>query len=423
MPRYTARVRGQPIGVPEEPLSPDRGTVGGPGGERRPAHPPDQLSPDPSAPAWARTPEALVALASLLAAAPAIAVDTEADSLHHYPAKLCLVQIAPAGGQAWLVDPLALPDLGALKPVFADPSVTKVFHAADNDLVYIKRLGFEVASVFDTALAARLLGHTALGLDELLRAHLGVPPGKSRQKDDWSRRPLSPEQEAYAANDVLHLLGLRARLAGELAGRGRLVWLEEECAALAAAPAPERPTDPDAYLHLKGIKDLDGRGLAVLRELHRMRERLALAQDRPPFMILAHETVVALATRQPKDEGTLATVPGCTPRVVRRWGAEILAAIRRGQEVAEDDFPVRPRTARPRVPAAVRRRADALRAWRAGAAQQLGLEPGFLLPQRLIDRLAAAPPGDVEALAATDGVRRWRAAVIGAEIVHVLHNV
>ena len=381
-----------------------------------------RVSLDPNAPAWARTPEALVSLAALLATAPAIAVDTEADSLHHYPAKLCLVQIAPAGGQAWLVDPLALPDLGALKPVFADPRVVKVFHAADNDLVYLKRAGFEVASLFDTAIAARLLGHTALGLDELLRVHLGVPPGKSRQKDDWSRRPLTPEQETYAANDVLHLHALRDHLASELAGRDRLAWLEEECAALAAAPVAERPTDPDAYLHLKGIKDLDGRGLAVLRELHRMRERLALAQDRPPFMILAHETVVALATTQPKDEAALATVPGCTPRVVRRWGGEILAAVRRGQEVPEDDFPVRPRTARPRVPASVRRRVDALRTWRAGAAQRLGLEPGFLLPQRLIDRLASAPPADVEALAAADGVRRWRASLIGAEIVNVLHN-
>src|SRR5262245_65380739 len=100
------------------------------------------VSPDPNArPGWARTPAELAALAAVLAAAPAVAVDTEADSLHHYPAKLCLVQVAPAADRAWLVDPLALPALDALKPVFADAAVMKVFHAADNDLVYLKRAG------------------------------------------------------------------------------------------------------------------------------------------------------------------------------------------------------------------------------------------------------------------------------------------
>jgi ribonuclease D len=369
-----------------------------------------------------RAPDELASLAAVLAGAPAIAVDTEADSLHHYPAKLCLVQVATPDGRAWLVDPLALGDLDALKPVFADPAVTKVFHAADNDLAYLKRTGFEVAALFDTAIAARLVGHTSLGLDELLRVHLGLEPGKSRQKDDWSRRPLTPEQEAYAANDVLHLLPLRERLAAEVAARGRSAWLAEECAALAAAPPPARAADPDAYLQLKGAKALDGRGLAVLRELHRVRERLALGQDRPPFMILAHETLVALAARQPADETALGTVPGCTPRVIRRWGADILEAVRRGLAVPEADFPARPRPARPRVPALVRRRAEALRAWRAGAAERLGLEPGFLLPQRLIDRLAAAPPEDVDALERIDGLRQWRAQLLGADIVKVLHS-
>ncbi len=370
---------------------------------------------------WVRTPEELAALADALRGAALVAVDTEADSLHHYPGKLCLVQIAFDGGHAHLVDPLAVPDLSPLAPMFADPATVKLFHAADNDLAYFKRLyGFTVASVWDTAVAARCLGATALGLDELVRTYLGVEPGRSRQKDDWSRRPLTAEQETYALDDVLHLPPLRDRLLEALRAQEREPWHDEECAALAALSVADRAPDPDAYLKLKGTKDLDGRGLAVLREIFRLRERLALEQDRPPFMVLGHEALVLMAARRPRTEEDLIAIPGVTGKVVRRIGAETLEAIRRAEALPESELPVRQRQPRPSMPAAVRRRAEALRAWRTEAAQRLGLDPGFLLPQRLIDRLAADVPPSVEALATVDGMRRWRAALCGVEVLRAL---
>jgi ribonuclease D len=375
-------------------------------------------------PTWVRTPAEVAALAAALQGAPLVAVDTEADSLHHYPEKLCLVQLATADGRGILVDPLALPDLGGLGPLFADPRTVKVLHAADNDLAYLKRLhGFTVASLFDTAIAARFLGATALRLEGLLKEHLGVEPVASRQKDDWSRRPLSPEQEAYAVNDVVHLIPLRARLLAELRARGREAWVEEECAALAALPAPDRRPDPDAYLALKGSAELDGRGLAVLRELYRMRDAQAVALDRPPFRILGNETLVRLATLRPRDAAAILAVPGCTPKVVRRFGGAILAAVARGEALREAELPVRPRGGRPAVPARVRRRVEALKEWRRAAAARLALDPGLLLPQRLIDRLAEAPPADASALAQVDAVRRWRADLIGGEVLAVLAAV
>ena len=379
------------------------------------------MSPQP--PVWIRTPQDLTLLAASLEGAAAVAIDTEADSLHHYPGKLCLVQLASDRGAAHLVDPLALADLAPLAPIFADPAVVKIFHAADNDLAYLKRLyGFSVVSLFDTSLAARFLGLTALGLDEMLRAHLGVDPGKSRQKDDWSRRPLSAEQETYALNDVLHLVPLSARLRDELRAVGREAWVEEECGALAALALPPKITDPDAYLRLKGTKDLDRRGLGVLRELHRERERLALELDRPPFMIVGHETLVGLAARRPGDAAALREIPGCSDKVVRRHGPALLAAIARGLALPEADLPERTRQPRPAVPASVRRRAEALRGWRAEAAKRLALDPGFLLPQRLIDRLAEEPPPDLAALAAVDGLRRWRASLMGEEVLRLLRS-
>jgi ribonuclease D len=373
------------------------------------------------APRWIRTISELTLLVDRLSSADSISVDTEADSLHHYPGKLCLVQIADDAGRAHLVDPLALPTLGPLGPLFANPRIGKVLHAADNDLSYLKRLyGFSVASLFDTALAARFLGVKTLSLDGLLRTYLGVEPVKSRQKDDWSRRPLTAEQEAYALDDVLHLFELRARLRDELRAKGRDGWVEEECAALAALEFPDKVADPDAYLNLKGAKDLDRRGWAILRELWQARESVALALDRPPFMILGHETLVALAGARPHTLEEVQAVPGCSTRVIQRVGPMILEAVTRGEAVPDDELPLRRPAPRPHLPAATRRRADQLRAWRAKTAHALGLDPGVLFPQRLIDRLAAEPPRDLPALARVEGVRRWRVDVFGRDLLEVL---
>ena len=374
-----------------------------------------------SLPRWIRTPDELAALAASLEGASAVAIDTEADSLHHYPGKLCLVQVSSDRRDAHLVDPLALPTLAPLGPVCADPRTVKVFHAAENDLAYLKRLyGFSVASLFDTALAARFLGVAALSLDGLLAQFLEVAPVKSRQKDDWSRRPLSEEQEAYALNDVLHLIELRARLTEALKAKGRLAWVEEECAALAALAPPERVADPDAYLKLKGAKDLDRRGWAVLRELHQMREAMALRLDRPPFMIVGNESLVALAGKRPRTADEILAVPGCSQSVVRRAGAAILDAVARGEAVLEPELPIRRPSSRPSVPGAVRRRTEALRTWRAKAAQDVGLDPGVLFPQRVIDRLAADPPKTLAGLEQADGVRRWRVELFGDDLLRVL---
>jgi ribonuclease D len=374
-------------------------------------------------PRWIRTQSDLEALARSLGGADALAVDTEADSLHHYPGKLCLVQIADDRGRAYLVDPLALPTLAPLGPLFADPRIEKVLHAADNDLAYLKRLhGFTVATLFDTAVAARLLGARALSLDGLLREYLGVEPVTSRQKDDWSRRPLTPAQEDYALDDVLHLLPLRARLREALRARGRESWVEEECAALAALEVPEKAVDPDAYLGLRGAKDLDRRGWAVLRELYEAREAMALALDRPPFMIIAHESLVALAAARPHSIEDVLGVPGCSPRVVQRAGAAILDAVARGEAVPEAELPTRRSVPRPHVPAATRHRAEALRLWRGRAAGEVGLDPGVLLPQRVIDRLAAEPPRDLAEMAQVEGVRRWRVTLFGPDLLEALSH-
>ena len=205
------------------------------------------------------------------------------------------MQLATPVG-VWLIDPLALPDLTPLVPVFAGQSPVVVVHAGDNDLSHLKRrYGFAFRSIFDTSIAARFVGATSLGLDTLLETWLGVTLPPSRQRDDWSVRPLAPGQIDYAAADVRHLFALKERLTQELRARGRLAWMEEECAALAAQIVPERVVDPDAYLGVKGARELSPRGLAILRELWALRESLARAADRPPFKILSEDILLAIA--------------------------------------------------------------------------------------------------------------------------------
>src|SRR2546430_14206727 len=243
-----------------------------------------------------------------------IALDTDGDGFHHYPERLALIQIADRADQAWLVDPLALADLEPLGKLVGGERPQVVLHAGDNDLVHLKRrYGFTFGAIFDTSLAARFLGARALGLDVLLREYLGVELPPSRQKDDWSVRPLTEAQERYAAADVLHLMALKVRLAEALQVAGRLHWAEEECAALAAEEVAERPADPDAFFRLKGARALTLRQVGILTALWQPRERLPSTPDRPPLKGLGDPTHAPPAKARPPPPPPPRQVPRCTP--------------------------------------------------------------------------------------------------------------
>jgi ribonuclease D len=366
---------------------------------------------------WVRTPEGVAELARAIAGCRSIGLDTESDSLYHYFDKVCLVQVATDRGDAFLVDTLAVRELGALAPALADPGLVKVLHGADYDVTTLKRdFGFSFASIFDTMIAARLLGKEAIGLAAVARDELGVMLDKGNQKDDWSRRPLSPKQEAYALADVRYLVELSARLEAKLRERGRLGWLWEECAAVAALEPMARRRDPDAWLGTKGARRLAPRPLAALRELHAWRERRAEQTDTPAFRILGNEALLKLAALRPSDAAGLRAVPGVLPRLENQREA-ILAAVRRAEELPEGELPTLPRASRPVVPDEVLRRIERLKGWRARKAAELQLEPSVVLPQRLVDRLAETGPRDRKGLAAIDGLRKWRQEAFGDDLL------
>ncbi len=369
---------------------------------------------------WVDTPEALTGAAERLAGARALAVDTEADSFYHYFHKCCLIQ-ASDGQTAYLIDPLTLRDLEPLGRLLASRGTVKVLHAAEQDVMYLRRdYGFSVTPVFDTMIAAQLLGTTSIGLARLLETHFEVRLDKGCQRDDWSRRPLSERQKVYAAEDVRHLIRLADLLRADLEAKGRLEWAQEEFELVARREWEPRGFDPDAFWSLKGARDLPAREAAVLRELYLMRDERAREGDVPPFRIVSDEALLALARRGPKTPGDLHGIKGLTPLVRRRIGAQALAAVRRGLAVPEPHLPTPPRGRGRRKPAVAAVRLERLREWRRLRAADLGLDPGVLFPQSTLEALASSGRAGLEGREEIPGLRAWRRRLIAPEAERLL---
>ncbi len=366
---------------------------------------------------WIRTADELDDLIEELAGSGAIGIDTEADSLHHYTEKVCLIQLTAFRGASWLIDPLALRDLSPLAPILADPSVLKVVHGGDNDVTSMRRdFGFTFRTMFDTSIAARLLGDTELGLQAMVRNELGVELSKGSQRDDWSKRPLTPKQEAYALADVAHLMELAARLTARLAEAGRTEWAREEFAALASLQPNAKRNGPDEFRRIKGSAKLSRRQQAVLREIYNWREERAAAADRPPFKIVGPEVLFALADRTSTTIDDVASALASYPRQSGEIEV-VFEAIERALNLPEDQLPAREQGERTTVPHAARRRIEALRSWRDGQAKRSKLDPSIVMSQRLIDRLGLAGPQTLAELAAIEGIRQWRVTEWGAALL------
>ncbi len=371
---------------------------------------------------WVRTADDVAALAGALDGIASVSLDTESDNFFHYYDKVCLLQVGVPDGRVWLVDPLAVRDLAPLAPLMASPSVEKIFHSADNDLVLLKRdFGWTFAGLFDTGVAARIVGRAGLGLDTLLEKEFGIFHSKKYQRTDWSRRPLEPGQEAYAAEDVRHLFALRDRFRAELKSIGRETWAIEEFDALAQIPAAP-PKGAADFLMARGAGILPPRDLAVLRELFQLREEWAQRADRPLFKVVSDDTLFAVAAQRPRDKGALARVKGMPRGLLERRADQLLAAIRRGEAVPDDQLPRRPERVRVKWPRGTTQRIARLKAWRQRVSEKVNLEPGVLLPQRLIDALAADPPADAAGLEIFPGLRRWRAREFGDELLLALRG-
>ncbi len=318
-----------------------------------------------------------------LAAAPWIAVDTEADSLHAYPEKLCLLQTSLPGSDE-LIDPLAGVDLGPVLGVLQNHEL--ILHGSDYDLRLLYRtFRFVPDRVFDTMLAARLIGHREFGLTKLVNKLLAVQLEKGPQKADWARRPLTDRMEQYARNDTRYLKPLADLLRDELARKGRLAWHRETCARLIEDCTRPAPVDPNQVWRLKGADRLDRRGLAVLRELWRWRDREAIAANKPPYFVLSHETVVALARAAASRQAFDQLLP---PRlsVNRRQG--LSTALQRALALPAEKWPRLNEPSGRRPTPAEKERFEQLRRKRDQAAAELEIDPTLIASRGLLNSLA-----------------------------------
>ena len=312
-----------------------------------------------------------------------IAVDTEADSLHAYPEKVCLIQISTFAGDE-LVDPLANLQLDPFLDALNAHQL--IMHGADYDLRLLrKHHEFVPSAIFDTMLAARLLGERQFGLSSLVEKFLGVKLEKGSQKANWARRPLSPRMLEYATNDTHYLLPLAERLETKLQERDRLDWLGQSCQRAVEQAAVSRVRDEDETWRIRGSGALKGRAAAVLRGLWQWRENEAAAVDRPPFHILQNHELL-----QSAENFDLGSVPDYRHFSSRRRRAFCDAA-ERAMKLSEEEWPVSRRRFGTRPSAEMARRSDELRVRRDRVAKELELEPTFIAPRATLEAIAADP--------------------------------
>ena len=370
-------------------------------------------------------PEVITSTAALQRAAermshePVLAFDLEADSMHHYQEKVCLVQISTST-ESVMVDPLACPDLAPIAPLLADPAIRKIFHGADYDVRSLHRdFGIEIHNLFDTMIACQFLGETEVGLAAVLKKRFGVDLDKRFQQADWSRRPLSAEMLDYAVKDTSLLIPLYRQLEIELQAKGRLVWVLEECELLSRVRVAERGEGP-LFIRFKGASRMAPPVLAILEELLRFRDAEAQRRDLPPFKVLGAESLREIAERRPMAIPDLGGITGLSPRLLDRYGRQLLEAVARGVS-SKGGLPVFPHTSRHKRTPDQEARLKKLKAWREAKADGLGVAPGLLANNALLEGLAEGGLGDDREL--SPGLKEWQRNLFGSELETLLHRI
>jgi ribonuclease D len=366
------------------------------------------------------TPEALVRALKALDGTPLLALDTEASSFHRYQERVCLVQLSDRE-RTLLVDPLAITDLAPLGTMLADPAMQVVIHDADYDLrILAKYHRIRVENVFDTLVAAELLNEPEIGLAALLLKYQGVKVDKKFQKADWSERPLPAPMLDYAAGDTANLIALRDILEEKLHEKDRWTWVQEEFALLTDAPFNLPAEEEPAFLKMKGAKMLKPHQLAVFREVHGWREGLAAKMDRAPFMVFGNEALLSLATEPPRNIQEVLNRKGVNTRLLQRHGQELMEAIERGLQLPKEEWPRIPRPKRWDRDDDYEERLKRLKQVRDRLTLAHDLRPGIVAANQMLMDIARTLPGDLQALAAIPGIRRYQVEHFGADLLKAL---
>jgi ribonuclease D len=348
---------------------------------------------------------------------PIIAVDTESNSLYAYREQVCLVQFS-IPNKDYLVDPFAVPDMTELGPIFVDPAIEKVFHAAEYDVICLKRdFGFAFNNIFDTMAAARILGRKAVGLGTLLEREFSVELDKHYQRANWGQRPLPAKMLAYARLDTHYLITLRNLLKKELQEKNLYDLAKEDFDRLRSVNGHNGEEQAPSWWRVRRSNELTPQQAAILQELCQYRERMARTMDRPVFKVINDQTLFEIARQAPKDLQALGRIRGMNEQQVRRHGARLLEAVQRGL----NDPPLYPpKTQRPNDH--VLQRLDRLRRWRKTTAQSLGVDSDIILPRDLMYTVAEEGPRTSEELDNLLEEVPWRREHFGEQILATVNK-
>jgi ribonuclease D len=369
----------------------------------------DKLLP----PIWIATPIDLQSMADRLSRENRLAIDTESNSLHAFREQVCLVQFSIPDID-YLVDPLAIPDFSPLSELLSNPNIEKTFHAAEYDLLCLKRdFNFNVVNMFDTMQAARILGYPAVGLNNLLNEKFNINLDKRFQKADWAKRPLPSDQLNYARMDTHYLLDLRDLLDAELKKKDLSALAQEEFERISYGNG-QSEQETSTWQRMNGATRLSPSELAVLKELLDWRFIQAKRMNRPVFKIINDKLLISIAETKPNRMDDLQAI-GMTSRQSYIFGNDILSAVRKGLKAP----PIK-RTSTIRPDQAYMNRLEILRIWRKNTAQKLGVESDVVLPRSFMQSIAEGNPQDLQSLSELMPHSPWRLNQYGQEILGCL---
>lgn len=367
---------------------------------------------------WIDTLTDLQDLISVLAGQPVVAVDTESDSLYSYYEKVCLIQFSVPGVD-FLVDPLAV-DISTLEPFFANASIQKIFHAAEYDFLSLKRdYGFSFNNLFDTMLAARILGWSHFGLASLLEKYFGVKPDKRFQRYNWGQRPLDQKALNYAHLDTHYLIALRDIQIRDLQQNSRMREALEAFERLTQVEPSPKVFDTEGFWRIKHAKDLKPQQLAVLRELFILRDQIARRLDRPPFKVVTNKALLELARIQPTTYTDLHKLSGIGKKFLQHNGKKVLAAIKTGQSA----LPPQPQPGNHvRPDPNTLFRYETLRQWRNDLAAQRGVEPDVIINNNTLMDIARSNPKTLGKLTKLGVLGDYQKETYGQKLLQVLRS-
>ncbi len=365
-------------------------------------------------PIWVNSTELLQQMLHDLAVQDRVAVDTESNSLHAYREQVCLLQFSSSRVD-YLVDPLALNDLSMLAPIFANSKIEKIFHAAEYDLICLRRdFGFKFINLFDTMQAARIVGYSAVGLDRLLGEKFGIQMDKRHQKADWAARPLTADQVHYARLDTHYLFDLRDVLEKELIERDRLQFALEDFSRACLDGEPKQKNNGESWERFAGRKDLSLRELTILSYLCKWRDKEAEKLNRPMYKVVMDDVLITLSKNPPEQKVDLSAA-GLSEKQIKLWGDAILSAIDDGIHAV----PVKRKQPEPKNDA-VLRRMEKLKQWRKNLGLEMKVESDIILPKPYLYALSENPPKSLDELAILMKNTPSRVERFGAQILKTL---